>query len=246
MLKSTRWFFPALAGLLLTACGQPKGPAEPPMSVEATYRLLFNDVLVGNALFTLKVAEDGSYRLEAFTIPAGQMDRAAGHEVLETSEGLIAEGGIRPLRFEHSVMQDGQIELVELRFDWEQHALQVSGKDGQREIALLPDTHDRLSYLLAARRLAAAGSGMQQLQVASPEASEDTRLEVVGRAAIEVPFGHYDAVGIHRITPDSEEGRMLWFDTKFGPLPLRVVHLRDGSTVEMQLEGFSRRPSDPR
>jgi hypothetical protein len=84
-----------------------------------------------------------------------------------------------------------------------------------------------------------------QIRVASTEASEETRLEVTGREAVEVPLGHYRAVGIRHVTPDPDQTRQLWFDTAFAPLPLRVLQVRDGNTVEMQLEDFSRRPSDP-
>lgn len=234
------------ATLALAACSAPREGSETPLSVEATYRLLFNDLLVGNALFELHIAKDGNYRIEAFTVPAGQMRQAAGHEVLESSEGMITADEIRPLRFDHSVMEGEHIEVMNLRFDWDRHALHLSAGDTERDIVLPPHTHDRLSYLLAARRLAAAGAGMQQIQVASIETSEETRLEIIGSAPVEVPFGHYQAVGVQRITPDADETRQLWFDPQFGPLPLRVVHVHDGNTVEMQLEGFSRRPNDPR
>ncbi len=234
------------AVLLAAACESPRDAVEGPVAVDARYRLLFNGVWVGNTLFELEIGADHHYQLEAFTVPAGKMQRAAGHEVLERSEGVMDADTIRPLRFDHSVREAEQIELVKLLFDWGDRRLRLVREDGAQETALPPATHDRLSYLLAARRLAAAGRGTLEIQVASPEASEEAVLEVVGPAPLEVPFGHYQAVEVSRITPDTDESRRLWFDPGFAPLPLRIVHLHDGSTVDMQLEGFSRRPIDPR
>lgn len=246
MLSGPRLLALLAAALCLTACDTARQPLEPPVHIEASYRLVFNDLLVGRALFALRIDADGGYRIDAFTVPAGQMQKAAGHEVLETSEGRITPEVIRPRRFDHSVMDGERIDLLALLFDWDRHTLHLRGQERERDIALLPGTHDRLSYLLAARRLAVRGEGMMQIQVASPEASEEALLEVVEHAPIEVPLGHYQAVAISRITPDTQERRMLWFDTKFAPLPLRVTHVRDGNTVEMQLEGLNRRPNDPR
>jgi hypothetical protein len=238
------------ATLWLAACAPPTPSTaleiETPLAIEASYQLLFNEQLVGNALFALEIAEDGSYRIDAFTTPAGQMENQADHEVLESSLGKLQAGEIRPERFEHSVMQGGLIELVSLAFDWKRHRLRIAGKETQRDVVLLPGTQDRLSYLLVAHRLAAAGNGASQIQIASIDASEETVLEVIGKEPIEVASGRYEALGIRRVTPTPGESRRLWFDTRLGPLPLRVLYEHDGNRVEMQLEDLSRRPNDPR
>lgn len=234
------------AAALLAACDTGPQPLEPPLDIEASYRLTFNGLLVGHALFALHVGADGRYRIEAFTVPAGQMEEVATHEVLERSEGLLGADAIRPQRFDHSVIEGERIEVRQLKFDWDRHALQLRGGDRDHDVGLLPGTHDRLSYLLAARRLAARGEGMVQIRIAAPEASGEARLQVTGRDAIEVPLGHFQAVAVGRTGPQADETRVLWFDPGFAPLPLRIVHLRDGSTVEMQLEGINRSPSGPR
>jgi len=244
--RRTRGFAVLTAALLLVACDTAHETLERPVSIEAGYRLMFNDLLVGHALFALHIAADGAYRVDAFTVPAGQMQNATGHEVLESSEGALTPDAVRPLRFDHSVVEDGRIELVRLLFDWEQYTLRLRGQQDDRDVGLVPGTHDRLSYLLVARRLAARGEGVEQIRIASAEASEDAVLEVRGRDAIEVPLGHYQAVAVTRSGSDAEDRRTLWFDTGFAPLPLRIVHEHGGNTVDMQLEGLNRRPNDPR
>lgn len=216
----------------------------PAQALDARYELLFNDTLVGTALFSIDVDAHGNYRIDAFAAPAGKMQREVPHEVLESSHGIITADDIRPRAFEESVLHDTDIQLASLAFDWENRRLRITGLEGDRDISLLPGTQDRLSYLLEAHRLAARGDGKRLIQVASTEASEAAHLEVVGSEQIEVPYGRIDAVSIRRVTPDSDETRQLWFAPNLLPLPLRALQLRDDNEVEMQLVDVSRRSID--
>ena len=73
-----------LLSVWLGGCADKPKPVQP-MQLDAVYRLLFNDTLVGNALFALSINADGTYRIEAFTTPAGEMVTQGGHEILEIS-----------------------------------------------------------------------------------------------------------------------------------------------------------------
>ncbi len=236
----------AVALALLSACTQTPELARA-QRIEASYRLLYDGILVGHALFELAIDDDGGYQIEAFTTPAGEVGRAIDHEVLESSQGVIDIDGIRPSRYDHSVRQNGRLALVRLTFDWPQGALRLAGQDTSRLVGLLPDTHDRLSYLLVASTLAAAERGTAQIRVASSDATEVGLLELIGPADIEVPHGRYRAIGVRRATPDKDEWRELWFDTPTSPLPLLLLHHSGTNTVEMQLEALVNPDrSDPR
>ena len=233
------------AALLLAACSPAERQAIEPISIEATYRLTFNDALVGNSLFVLDIGADGSYRIEAFTTPAGEMRQAEGHEVLETSHGRISTDQVLPQRFEKSTMADEQIQIDRLQFDWDSRLQHRSSAQGGHTDALLPGTQDRLSYLLTAWQLAIAGQGEVPVRIVSPEETDETQLQVAGKEEIDVPLGHYSSVAIRRRTAEPNVIRALWFDTELGPLPLRVVRGWTGNTVDMQLQSLSRRPDHP-
>jgi hypothetical protein len=232
--------------LLLAACGPTPRELPEAVAVEATYRLQFNDVLVGHALFALKISSDGAYSIDAFTTPAGQMRQDSVHEVLENSRGKIDSRGVRPERFDRSVMLDREVTLQRLAFDWEHRRLRYTAGKEARVDALLPGTQDRLSYLLAAWRMVTADEAAMEIQIASVEAVEQTRLEVIGEETIEIPLGRYETVAVRRSTPQPNQIRAIWFKTDLSPLPLRVVHGWAGSTVDMQLESLSRNPDRPR
>jgi hypothetical protein len=236
MLRPLLIWAAALAWLGLSACSESPPSAWEPVQTESTYRLLFNDALVAEVLFQLSIEPDGSYRIEAFTAPTGQMRKAGDHQILEVSSGTIADGQIRPTRFDHSVLNGDSVEAVNLLFDWPGKTLTLLGGDERRQVSLQPDTQDRLSYLLAARTLARQGEGERRLHVAASDATEETLLQVIGREELELPLGRIEAVGIRRLSADPGEERELWFADAITPLPLRVVRRRDGNAVEMQLE----------
>lgn len=223
----------------LTGCSPQPPAGETPVTAEAAYRLSYNDELVGHALFLLHIEPGGTYRIEAYTTPAGKLEHAAAHEVLESSRGAIEANRIRPRRFDQGVLDGGRVNAVNLVFDWHGRTLRLVGDDRLRSVSLLPGTHDRLSYLLAARRLASAGAGADRILIASPTATEDNRLEVVDEQPIEVPAGRFRATAVRRFTPEAGERRTLWFNSAVSPLPLRIAHERDGNSVEMALETYT-------
>ena len=232
---------PAAAGVfvLLSGCTNDLDDSLAPLSVDASYQLHFDGALVGHAFFTLRTDVDGSYRIEAFTVPAGQMQRAVDHEVLEVSEGRIDSGQVRPNYFEHSVLNSSTIGAVRMQFDWPGSQLQLSGPDGEKRIALLPDTQDRLSYLLVARQLALGTADARNLSIASPQVTDENHLRRIGRTELELPGGRYDAIEIQRLTPSADERRSLWFSEARCALPLRVEHQTEKHLVDMVLEHCS-------
>lgn len=247
MLRGLRRTHLAVIALLtLSACSTPPAEAPQPLDIEASYRLLFNDTLVGNSLFTLKIGSDATYRFDVFTTPAGQMAKNEDHEVLESSEGSLDSAGVRPARFDHSEIRGGQVSVTQQIFDRDarRHLRQADGQSSG--VPLADSTQDRLSYLLLAHRLANTGDGKLQLQIAGPAATEASVLEVVGATTVETPAGSHQATGVRRVSPETGETRTLWFAAGPGPLPVRIVqHNANGDIIDMQLESFTRTTSDP-
>jgi hypothetical protein len=242
-----RWLL-LLVAALIVGCTEQQARIEP-LQIDAGYQLRFNDSLVGHALFVLAIDATGGYRLEAFTTPAGKITGQAGQsgqEILEVSVGTLDAERIRPRRFEHSVLLDVGLKRVAFEFDWDAKTQHVSNDEVQQTLALLPGTHDRLSYLLAAGRLAQSESGqLHEIRLASLEATEQVVLQVIGRREVTVPLDTFGATGIRRVSVDGSEEREMWYAADTGPLPLRVLRRSDGNTIEMQLESLTRRGGQP-
>ncbi|MCB1772166.1 MAG: DUF3108 domain-containing protein [Gammaproteobacteria bacterium] len=221
---------------LLSGCTTDVDDSLSPLRVDASYQLHFDGALVGHAFFTLRTDSDGNYRIEAFTVPAGQMQRAADHEVLEVSEGRIEARQVRPSYFEHSVLNSDDVGAVRMQFDWPGAQLQLSGRDTEKQITLLPNTQDRLSYLLVARQLALGAADTRDLPIATPQVTDENRLQRLGESEIELPGGRLAAIEIQRLTPAAEERRSLWFSESRCALPLRIEHQTEKHLVDMVLE----------
>jgi hypothetical protein len=219
----------ALAG----GCDRAEPPVLGPVAVEASYRLQLNGLPVGHAFFRLRVA-DRRYRIEALTVPDTTL--ADTQEVLERSEGRFEQGRAIPERFEHLVFADDGTDAVTLEFDWQAQRLRLGHGDEQREVVLLPNTQDRLSYLLVAHRLATTRGTATALQIAMPTATEESRLERVGPGRVVLPQGPRPAVEFRRVTPSPDEQRRLWLAPETCPLPLRIAHEAGGQQIDMQLQ----------
>lgn len=238
-----------LLAWLTAGCERAPSLGDQPLTAEASYRLLFNDEVVGEALFSLEIDADGGYRLQVLTVPAGRMARAGAHEILEISTGSLSEGSARPASFDYSALDGERTERITLRFDWEARRLELHANSGERRLALGPGVQDRLSYLLEARRLAFVGTGQQAVQIAGPDGAATVRLEPLGRQVLETPAGPVAAVGVVRApVGDSQDDpvREIWFDAAEGVLPLRVAHGAEGARVTMERLLFTRLPRDPR
>jgi hypothetical protein len=208
-----------------------------PEATEAAYALHFNDELVGHAYFVLAIDHVGRYRLEAFSIPAGKLSRAADQEVLETSVGVHRPIGTRPAGFSYSLVDGNRTERIDMRFDWAGQRLLLQGPSGEVQLALLPGTQDRLSYLLVARRLAHHGDGAERLPVATLQATVESRLSVVASEPLDTPAGRFDAVAVERVSADEEGHRRIWFDVDGAcRLPLRIEQVSGENRTLMQLQ----------
>jgi hypothetical protein len=229
----------AVAGAVLLLLPARTGIENPVLAetTEAVYALEFNGELVGHAYFTLTIDAAGRYRFEAFTVPAGKLSRAADQEVLEISDGVHRPSGTRPAAFTQSAVDGERSQRIDMTFDWHAGQVTLQGPSGQVAHALLPDTHDRLSYLLAARRLARHDAGSARIQVAAPQATTESLLRVVAEETLDTPAGTFRAVAVERLSGDEEGYRTIWFDAgERCRLPLGIEQVSGENRTVMRVQ----------
>jgi hypothetical protein len=179
----------------------------------ASYRLLFDGEVVGDSFFRLKLMPGQGYRFEAYTLPIEKGDPTQGHEILESSTGRLQEdGGVRPNDYYFSVFDDGEASLLEFRFDWAAQALRLRSSDQNARLELLPDTQDRLSYLLALGRWLATQETETRFPIAQPGVTAVADFVRIDSSTIEVEAGRFETVHLLRVDAGESIRRELWLE----------------------------------
>lgn len=233
-----------LPGLgIVVGCSPIPEPAIPPLvDAESRYELRFNDTHVADVFFAVEFsAADGRYRIDSLTESAPSLQDEESQEIVESSAGRLLGDRVRPERFDHSTRLGEQLQILNLAFDWDAGQLRLTNAERTETIGLLPDTQDRLSYLLVARQLAAAGAGDRSLRIATPGGAEQASLETIAARRLELPAGDFTAIGVRRSNTESATTRELWFAPEVTPLPLMLTHTQGDSRVDMLLSGYRTR-----
>jgi hypothetical protein len=202
---------------------------------DAKYNLLLNDDLVGQAFFRART-QDGTYSIEAFTVPFGRMaETAPEHEVLEISEGAWRADGPVPREYVFN-LRDGQGDhLFEQIFDWEAGRLRLSYDREQEAAVLEAGTQDRLSYLL---RLAEAVRNDRidlAFAVAEPEATVPMRFRAGQRETLKLPAGTVEAVGVDCFIAGDTPDRTIWIVPEWDYVPALIERASSEGRVRMEL-----------
>jgi len=213
--------FPTLAGAL-----------EP---FDASYRLLYNGELKGEARFSLRITDQG-YRFKAVTRPAGAaLSQQPDHEVLESSHGHFDGGHPEPDAYYYAVKSNGETRMVEIFFDWKKMELLLRGDESQERYRLEEGTQDRLSYLLRAMALA----DDLRAEAAFPRVASDGTERIVLhrklRRYLDTPAGRFLGQEITISSGESRPTRHLWLAAKRGWLPLVLEHRDGDAVVRMEL-----------
>ena len=199
--------------------------AAPPARVEIDYQVLHN----GSQLATVKhvLEHDGrTYRLTETWAGRGLL--ALLGEVLRTSRGKIATGGLQPLEY---MDKRPRRDTARARFSWEENTLTQEFRDGPQVKPLPPHAQDRLSFLFAPA-FHAPGAGPIEYNVADGKGVSHYQFRVVARERLSLPAGEFDALRLDQVD-DGGRATQVWFDAARSYLPLRVLVVqKDGTRID--------------
>jgi hypothetical protein len=215
-----------------------------PGSYSASYRLLFDGAAVGESFFRLKRLPGQGYRFDAYTLPSGDGDQAQAHEILESSSGeFSADGEPRPQRYYFSVFNQGEISLLEFRFDWSAKRLLISSKEQSEALQLVAHTQDRLSYLLALGRWLAADEGETRFPIAQPGMTVSAEFVRIESATLEIQAGSFETVHLQRVDAGDRPRRELWLEIAAPHRLIAMERHEPNGVARMELIG-SKAPLD--
>jgi hypothetical protein len=157
----------------------------------------------------------------------------------QTSEGLMGEGGLRPVRF-----ADKRINRSEQAVHFVREEGRIIFSNNNPEASLQPGTQDRLSMLmqLSAMALGNPARFAQGSTVIMPVASADEaspwQWESLGQETMTLPVGPTKVLHLQRQPRTEFDAKLeLWLASDYSYLPVRILRTeRNGNLQDLQLQ----------
>ncbi|MGH8127564.1 MAG: DUF3108 domain-containing protein [Gammaproteobacteria bacterium] len=198
---------------------------------EMRYRVLRDGWHLGNATFTLKPAEDGTWLFESKASASGLASLFVHSTFGESSHFTLHDHQLQPLSYTYT--DSGSPSHNEsINFNWTTgQALDTKG-DKTAQIALDPGILDRLTLQLALSRQLAAGLPLRADWTAI-NGGELKHYHLVrkGKDVLATPAGDFDTVIVVRGTPKSKRTTIFWFAPKYEWLPVKMQQRQTGKAT---------------
>lgn len=206
---------------LSLCCIAPALFAAAPASIEARFDVSTKGVKIAEIKerFT---RTDKHYRIESLTKPVGLLALFKPDTLLVVSEGEITSQGLRPQNFVYKRSQD-TLKNTSANFDWEQSALMLSDRYGQRFEPLPADLQDRLSALYQFRYLPALRDRKEVVMHITNGSKIDTRhYHIQPRQMLDTPLGTLETLYLATPAEATAWKTEIWLSVENGNFPCQV------------------------
>lgn len=188
---------------------------------------------LGTSTYTWK-ADNGRYSLLNVVEASGLAALLMNGKVVNSSEGLITDGGLKPEKFWIS-RKDQRKEYA--NFDWPKHRLELP--EGKFD-TLPAQTQDLLSFIFHLAMTAKDEQGAWTLPVTKGKDLKDYRFRVVGIERIDVLGKPSDSLHIQgaRLNEGNADVTDVWLGMNLHWLPVRIrnVDTKGNAIVQTLLE----------
>lgn len=203
-------------------------PAGLPHHVTINFDLSRNGMAFAKVQETL-TRQGASYSITSEARLSGLFTLVNDGSVRRSSRGAVTADGLRPEEFRDE--RTGRQPFV-ARFNWEEKRLTLEHQGAREQLALDPNTHDRLSlaYTFAFHPV---DPGQMQVFVTDGRKVSDYRYTFAGKETVTIPMGKVEALHLVREREPSGRGGEIWLATQHHLLPVRIrVIEKDGSVLE--------------
>ena len=231
-------FFSGLMGLMLLAPARAEPVLHP---FTAGYTLKREGINLGEATYTLRPAEKGTYLYESTTQASGILAWFIKDRIEEYSKWTYHGTQIRPLEYSSRRVGGKSDKRSTMRFDWE-HNILIGDSNGRAwRLPLPPDVSDKLVYQLAIMRDLQTGKKPLQYTIADDGNLKDYKFEVLGEEALATELGRLHTIKIRRV--NDKRNTTVWCAPKLRYLPVRLDQTeKDGSELSMQIRSVKDSP----
>lgn len=227
----------SLALLLLLVAGvQAQTPIAP---FKAEYDLYYDEDDVGESVLELSALANDEWQFETRSQASLYLMSFSDHE---QSRFVWHNERPKPLAFSKERKRPGKTEQVKQQFDWQTQT--DSGTRGKKSwsTALLGNTHDLQSHLLALQLDLRAGKRELHYAVSKHGRIREYRYKVTQEEVLETALGKLPTLRVERIRDaDDDRQTISWLAPSLDFIPVRIQQFEGGELQgDMQIRKLTR------
>ncbi len=195
------------------------------------YRVLRGGWHLGNATFTLRPAESGTWLFESNANASGIASLFVHSSFSEKSHFTLHAGELRPLRYRYTDSGNaGHDESIE--FDWVENLAYDTKDKKNHRVAIQPGILDRLSaQLFLSRQLSLGLKLPDTISIAKDGKIKHYHFKRKGKDLLATPAGDFDTVIVMREDPKSKRRTIFWLAPKYQWLPVKIQQREPGKAT---------------
>jgi hypothetical protein len=163
-----------------------------------------------------------AYSIRSVTTSQGALKVVFDEQLVLESSGRVNDHGLQPLRFSQ-VRAKAHKQDVTATFDWE-HGVMRSARNGEvKEVALPPQTQDRISLMYQFMNMP-AGADRVTMNMSNGRKVDSYTYRLVSEEPLTTPAGRFDTLHYQRVTTGPRESHAdVWLAKDRFNFPVRVV-----------------------
>ena len=198
----------------------------------ANYMVKINGLQAGELKRDLVTSTDGSRQFKSETQAKGIFALFKPDLVEEISTWQHHDTHIRPQSYLYQRSGGKKEKYLSLKFDWKNQRVHIDDKKHPWQLAIEPNTLDRLIYQLVLMSDLTEQKRPLNYRIADGGKLKTYKIVVLGQETITTPMGKIDTIKLTRHR-DSPKGRQttLWCAPALHYLPVKLEHIEKGGSV---------------
>lgn len=230
--------FSLLPALFLFAVITQAGAAALPFNAHfsADFTVSKNGLTIGQTLWKSRPLSKQLYRFTASTRATGFASLLYSGERLEESTWRNNAGRPQSLSYRYQDSEKSRKNL-DLQISWDEGTVTSSSAKGTLHFPLKPETHDKLSYLLAMRTDLLSRVQPSQYLIGKRKGIKSYPVSNTGTERLKTAIGTFTTT---RLVRQGKRQTTIWFARELGYFPVKVQHReKDGETLLMEIKKLS-------
>jgi hypothetical protein len=197
--------------------------------IDTDFELREGGRVVGMSHISFRQNLDGTYSLVSTTEAKGLLSLFLRGKLIQTSRGLLAEDGLRPLEFEYRMTSKEEKSRF-AQFDWQAGRLTLQTNKGARTVKLPHGAQDLLSFMY--QFLYVPPLERMEIPITNGKKLDIYAYAFEGEEELTTPTGNLRTLHIRHHGKDDEKTDIwLAVDYKYMPVKIRKTE-EDGSVIE--------------